>query len=192
MLLAGDEFGNSQDGNNNAYCQDNEIGWVSWKELQLRQNQELFEFVKQLVKIRKEHPAFHNPIPLRKMDYISCGCPDLSRHGTKAWSPDYSNYSRTLALMLCGKYAMIDRAQPDDSFYLMANMHWEPHEFDLPASGEGEEWAFLLSTDTECTQEVTSRTFLVPARSVVLFQSHKIENKKVELKKQRKLKTVEI
>lgn len=171
MLLAGDEFGNSQEGNNNAYCQDNETGWLSWKEL--RQNQEVFEFTKQLIKIRKEHPVFRNLVALKGMDYISCGCPDISRHGTKAWYPDYSNYSRTLALLLCGKYAMLDKVTADDSFYLAANMHWEPHEFDLPATVDGENLVFLLSTDEECSREITSRTFLVPARAIVLFQGRK-------------------
>lgn len=166
MLLAGDEFGNSQGGNNNAYCQDNEIGWVSWKEL--RANREQFEFVKQLIALRKAHPVLRNKIPLRGMDYISCGCPDVSRHGTKAWYPDYSNYSRTLAVLFCGKYAMIDRKTPDQSIYLAANMHWEPHVFDLPDINDGEELTFLLCSDPDCA--VTGdRTFEVPPRSVALF-----------------------
>lgn len=176
MLLAGDEFGNSQDGNNNAYCQDNEIGWLSWKEL--RANQELFEFTKLLIQIRKEHPVFHNSISLKSMDYISCGCPDVSRHGIKAWYPDYSNYSRTLALLLCGKYAKKDHTSTDDSFYLAANMHWEAHEFDLPNPGSGEELTFLVSSDEECGGRNESKTFVVPARSIVLFQGKKSEQKK--------------
>ncbi|MDD5934236.1 MAG: alpha-amylase family glycosyl hydrolase, partial [Clostridiales bacterium] len=82
MLLAGDEFGNSQQGNNNAYCQDNEIGWVDWKKKSY--NKEQLEFVKQLITLRKKHPVFHNSIELRGIDYISCGKPDISFHGTKA------------------------------------------------------------------------------------------------------------
>lgn len=166
MLLAGDEFGNSQDGNNNAYCQDNEIGWVTWK--QLRANRDQFEFVKQLIALRKAHPVLRNKIPLRGMDYISCGCPDVSRHGTKAWYPDYSNYSRTLAVLFCGKYAMIDRKTPDQSIYLAANMHWEPHVFDLPDINDGEELSFLLASDEDCAA-TGQRTFEVPPRSIVLF-----------------------
>lgn len=149
MLLAGDEFGNTQEGNNNAYCQDNETGWVSWKEL--RANREQFAFVKELIALRKAHPVLHNKIPLRGTDYISCGCPDVSRHGTKAWYVDYSNYSRTLAMLFCGKYAMLDRNTPDQSIYIAANMHWEPHTFDLPDVGGGEELTFLLCSDPDCT-----------------------------------------
>lgn len=167
MLLAGDEFGNTQEGNNNAYCQDNEIGWVSWK--QLRANRDQFEFVKQLIALRKAHPVLRGKTLLRGMDYISCGCPDVSRHGTRAWYPDYSNYSRTLAVLFCGKYAMIDRKTPDQSIYLAANMHWEPHAFDLPDINDGEELHFLLCSDTDCTATAGERTFTVPPRSVVLF-----------------------
>ena len=181
MILAGDEFGNSQGGNNNAYCQDNEVGWVSWSGF--RKEQELFRFVKTLIALRKIHPVLHNKIPLRGMDYISCGCPDVSRHGTKAWYPDYSNYSRTLAVLLCGSYAKTKVFESDCSFYLAANMHWEPHDFALPAINNGETLVFLLST-ADCTEKEElkednngARTFTVPPRSIALFCGKREEEK---------------
>lgn len=188
MLLAGDEFANTQEGNNNAYCQDNEIGWISWKEL--RANRDQFEFVKQLIALRKAHPVLHNKLLLRGMDYISCGCPDVSRHGTRAWYPDYSNYSRTLAMLFCGRYALIDKKTPDQSIYIAANMHWEPHTFDLPDVSDGEELRFLLCSDVDCVQktnveqgELTSegrpRRFEVPPRAIALFIGQKTKNKKL-------------
>ncbi len=172
MLLAGDEFGNTQEGNNNAYCQDNPIGWVSWKEL--RANKEQFAFVKQLIALRKAHPVLRSKRPLRGTDYISCGCPDVSRHGTKAWYPDYSNYSRTLAVLFCGKYAMLDQKTSDQSIYLAANMHWEPHVFELPDVNDGEELRFLLCSDVDCTA-AGGRTFEVPPRSIALFIGQEIK-----------------
>lgn len=181
MLLAGDEFGNSQNGNNNAYCQDNEVGWVSWKGF--RREQELFQFVRTLIALRKAHPVLHNKIPLRGMDYISCGCPDVSRHGTKAWYPDYSNYSRTLALLFCGSYAKTAVFESDCSFYLAANMHWEPHDFALPAINNGEMLVFLLSTADGTGKEGMredsngARTFEVPPRSITLFCGKREEEK---------------
>lgn len=189
MLLAGDEFANSQDGNNNAYCQDNEIGWVSWKEL--RANRDQFEFVKQLIALRKAHPVLHNKLLLRGMDYISCGCPDVSRHGTRAWYPDYSNYSRTLAILFCGKYALIDKKTPDQSIYIAANMHWEPHTFDLPDVSDGEELRFFLCSDVDCVQKTNveqgelanegrPRRFKVPPRAIALFIGQKTKSKKLE------------
>ncbi|MBE5960671.1 MAG: alpha-amylase [Lachnospiraceae bacterium] len=144
MLLAGDEFGNTQNGNNNAYCQDNEIGWLDWKKK--KQNTELFDFIKQLIGIRKEHRVLHNTIELRTMDYISCGYPDISYHGVKAWYPDYSNYCRTSGIMLCGKYAMVTPGKQDCFFYFAINMHWEDHDFDLPDLPRGHEWVELLKT----------------------------------------------
>ncbi len=149
MLLAGDEFGNSQLGNNNAYCQDNEIGWVDWNK---KMNQkDMLQFVKNLIQLRKEHPVFHNPVELRGMDYISCGKPDVSFHGIKAWYPDYSNYSRTIGIMLCGQYAVRNHTEKDCTCYLICNMHWEPHSFDLPHLDRTKEWKLCM---------VTSRGFI--------------------------------
>lgn len=144
LILAGDEFGNSQGGNNNAYCQDNKTSWLDWKEL--KTNKEVFEFLKQLIKIRKNHPILHRNEELRGMDYASCGYPDLSCHGKKAWYPDYSNYSRELGIMLCGKYAMKDKKHHDDDFYFACNMHWEDHEFDLPKLPKDGKWYILVDT----------------------------------------------
>lgn len=172
MLYAGDEFGNSQQGNNNAYCQDNPLGWVSWKEM--RQYRELFEFTKKLIALRKEHPVLHNPLSLRGMDYVSCGCPDVSKHGTKAWYPDYSNYSRALGILYCGRYAPTGQNTTDCSIYLAANMHWEPHVFDLPKVFDGEEYELSLVTDEEgglCKPDAGEelRSYTVPPRSIAIF-----------------------
>lgn len=182
MILAGDEFGNSQNGNNNSYCQDNETGWVSWNAL--RSNTELFEFTRMLIALRREHPVFHNPNLFKGMDYISCGCPDISGHGVRAWYPDTSYFSRTLAVMLCGNYAVKGRNETDSSFYIACNMHWEPHTFDLPAPGNGEELELLFSTDRENTKTENKKQCEVPARSLVVFMGKKPEKKKYKMKKE--------
>ncbi|MBQ9118461.1 MAG: hypothetical protein IJY09_00185 [Lachnospiraceae bacterium] len=172
LLLAGDEFGNSQQGNNNAYCQDNETGWVSWKEF--RTEKELYEFTKMLIKLRKEHPVWHNTASLKGIDTLSCGYPDSSRHGTRAWYPDYADDSRTLGWLLCGNYATVRDGAADCSFYLAANMHWEPQEFELPLMGKNEQLRVLFATDADCMTTVQGRTFLVPARSLVVFVSESV------------------
>ena len=82
LFMAGDEFGNSQKGNNNAYCQDNEISWLNWN--QTRTNGDLLEFVKAVIAFRKAHPVFHGKREPRLMDYEACGFPDVSYHGVKA------------------------------------------------------------------------------------------------------------
>lgn len=178
LILGGDEFGNSQKGNNNAYCQDNSISWLNWKLVDT--NKEIHEFVKLLIQIRKDHPILHWKEELKNMDYASCGFPDLSFHGTKAWYPDYTNYSRMLGIMLCGRYAMIDRVHHDDDFYLAFNMHWEDHEFDLPKLPKGANWYIFLNTSdneifnydfTKKSQNILKdqRKYMVKARSAVVL-----------------------
>lgn len=147
LILAGDEFGNSQCGNNNPYCQDNEITWLNWDDINT--NKDIFEFVKFLISIRKCHPVLHMDYPLKSMDYISSGYPDLSYHGTKAWYPDYSFYSRMLGIMLAGQYVKVSPAENDINFYIACNMHWEGHTFDLPGLPKNMKWYVLFDTAEE-------------------------------------------
>jgi glycogen operon protein len=156
MLLAGDEFCNSQNGNNNAYCQDNETSWLNWEDLNA--NQDTFRLVKELISFRKRHPILHMEQILKSMDYISCGFPDLSFHGTKAWYPDYSYYNRMLGIMLAGRYAKINRKENDSNFYLAYNMHWENHIFDLPALPKGMKWHILFDTKDSFLKEEADLT----------------------------------
>ncbi len=180
LILAGDEFLNTQEGNNNAYCQDNEITWLNWDNINLYR--EMFEYVKQLLKLRKSHPVFHNDIPLRGMDYIYCGMPDVSYHGINAWYADYNHYSRVLGILLSGHYAKIDKTKDDNTFYLAFNMHGEKKGFYLPNADKNEVWCAVIHTATgEFSSEVTHKNILlnqrfyeVPARSIVVFVSKKI------------------
>ena len=102
MLRAGDEFGNSQKGNNNAWCQDNKISYIDWEDLE--KNKELFEFTVELIGLRKDHPVFHGRYAKKMYDYISCGCPDVSFHGEQAWNQTFVNYNRHFAVMYTGAY----------------------------------------------------------------------------------------
>lgn len=176
LLLAGDEFGNSQEGNNNAYCQDNEISWLNWN--QLKKNQELFLFVKELIALRKAHPILHKAEEFTGRDYISCGCPDISYHGTKAWYLDESNYSRVVGIMLCGDYARTDRINRDWDFYFAYNFHWESHDFELPKPNHGGSWEILEDTSRQAVLERKQLT--VPERTVVLLASRSTKKKETE------------
>ena len=142
LFFMGDEFGNSQKGNNNPYCQDNEVTWLNWKDL--NKNKALYEYVKELIAFRKTHGVFHLPKECMLMDYKSCGYPDLSYHGSEAWKPSWEHYSRQVGFLLCGKYA----GEWEDNFYYVAvNMHWEAHEFALPKLPKGKRWSCCFSTD---------------------------------------------
>lgn len=82
-LLSGDEFYNTQKGNNNVYCQDNATGWLDWS--RLKSDRGLFDYVKALITFRKNHPCLCQKEPLKGMDRTACGMPDVSYHGENAW-----------------------------------------------------------------------------------------------------------
>lgn len=194
MILAGDEFGNTQFGNNNPYCQDNEISWINWQNL--RYNRKQFEFVKELIRFRKEHKVFHLSKEARLMDYISCGYPDMSYHGTRAWYPDYTNYSRTLGIMLCEKYCQVedrnsyaqnkdvsDERSLGNIYYLAYNMHWEDHQFDLPKLPAFYSWKQIYNSTRdcfamECSDEVLEKYHIVPARTIIVLKGEYDESLK--------------
>lgn len=144
MLLAGDEFGNSQSGNNNPYCQDNEITWLNWN--QQKSNAEFYQFVKATIAFRKAHPVFHQVKPLLGMDSLGCGQPDISCHGMKAWQPDFSDSCHQLSIMYCGEYGHKKDGTRDEDFLLIYNMHWEPHPFALPKLPKGRRWHLVVDT----------------------------------------------
>ena len=141
LLLSGDEFGQTKQGNNNSYCQDNEISWLNWG--LIRRNKDLFAFVKQVISFRKSHDLFHMVKEPRLMDYRGLGLPDLSYHGEKAWQPEFDRCSRQFGAFYCGDYS---EDTEKTSFYTAYNMHWEPHEFALPNLPKGRAWQMVFNT----------------------------------------------
>lgn len=146
LIFMGDEFGNSQRGNNNPYCQDNAVAWLDWG--CMKKNEELLAFWKKLVSFRSMHPILHPVRELRLMDDLACGYPDLSYHGQNAWRPQTESYYRHVGVLLCEKYAgRLD--EEDGLLYLAMNMHWESHELALPRPPKGKCWKLAFSTDAE-------------------------------------------
>lgn len=135
LIFMGDEFGNSQRGNNNPYCQDNATAWLDWRDLQ--KHQELYDFWKELVRFRQRHPILRREQEAKLMDYIPCGYPDLSYHGKNAWRAQTESYNRHIGILYCGKYALKPDGTEDDFLYLALNMHWESHELALPKLPKG-------------------------------------------------------
>lgn len=144
FLFSGDEFGNSRRGNNNAYCQDNEIFCVEWKE-DTQLFEELVTFIKSLIAFRKRNKILHMKEELKVMDSIGCGYPDISYHGQEAWRPDLGYVSRLINIFLCGKYA----GEKEPFLYIACNMHWEAHELALPKLPKNLVWKKVLSTEEE-------------------------------------------
>jgi glycogen operon protein len=149
MILHGDEIGRTQCGNNNAYCQDNDISWVNWEDADWR----LFEFVADLVRLRRDHPVFRRrrfflgrPIHGEGVGDIGWYRPDGERMSDEDWQ---SGFAKSLAVYLNGDALdELDAAgEPvrDASFLLLFNAHYEPLEFTIP-QGLGRTWAALLRT----------------------------------------------
>ncbi|MCR5201543.1 MAG: alpha-amylase [Lachnospiraceae bacterium] len=181
MILAGDEFGNTQMGNNNPYCHDDNVTWLNWRKT--KTGDEILEFVKNMIKFRKTYGALHQEKQLLYMDTKNYGMPDVSVHSTQAWKPDYSNYNRMLGLLLNGQYA----GENEKSIYIIYNMYWEAKSFDLPYLPEDKEWHPLFETfnnefheipkakpkpkkrGRKKTSLIKERKTIVPARTVVVF-----------------------
>lgn len=164
-ILAGDEFGNSQKGNNNVYCQDNEIGWVNWNKLE--REEELFDFVKQIITLRKQHPILHPSQELLGMDQRSCGVPDVSYHGESAWQVPAEISSRQLGVYYCGECAN------DEDCFIAYNMHWIKHSFALPSLNKGKQWYRVLSTLEGLLDEPVlvenKKEVMVDERTIIFF-----------------------
>ena len=173
MIYGGDEFMNSQKGNNNAWCQDNRIGWVNWNNG--KEGEELLAFVKQLIQFRKSHPVLHGAKELRLMDYLGAGCPDLSYHSQRAWFSQMENTCRFIGVMYCGDYARREDGEPDDYLYVGYNMHWSPHELALPSLPEKRVWRKTFDTDREesflgeAAEIVEGKSIRVAPRSIVIL-----------------------
>ena len=172
MIFAGDEFGQSQQGNNNPYCQDNEISWVNWKNK--RKNKAMFEFVREIIALRQAHPVLHMEKPVRMMDYLGCGYPDVSVHGARPWQPEDTPESHYVGMMYCGTYVHTS-GKDDDFFYIAYNMHWEPKTIGLPHLSEKLQWEAVVATTSMDNLDFEDMyQAKIPPRTIVIFKSRKV------------------
>lgn len=164
-ILSGDEFSNSQKGNNNPYCQDNAITWLDWREL--KKEKQLFEFVKGLIRIRKEYQIFGQPEELTGNDRKGVGIPDISYHGEHAWRVPSEISSRQLGILYSGQTVN------DRSVFIAYNMHWEEHDFALPVLQRKKRWYKLAGTREgilEAFEELEDQRMIrIKERSIVLL-----------------------
>ena len=147
MIYAGDECENSQQGNNNAWCQDNKTGWVNWKKT--RSAEALTDYVKAVLDFRKKHPVLHQRTPLRMTDYRGCGLPDLSYHSYAAWVNGSTVTKAGLGVLYCGEYAQREDGSKDDTLYFVYNMYWQEQSFALPTPPEGYSWRLVADTSLQ-------------------------------------------
>jgi isoamylase len=179
MLLAGDESGNTQFGNNNAYCQDNEISWIDWN----AQDKELMEFTAQLIQFRKSHPMFARkkwfkgrPVRTRGLADIGWFLPDGTEMAEEDWK---TGYAKSLGIFLFGGgLNTVDqegRPVMDDSFYILFNAHGGELDFKLPVSKYGKTWKKVWDTahpaDGNGTEYAPDGVYKAEDRSIVLLTS---------------------
>lgn len=153
MLLAGDEFGRTQSGNNNAYCQDNEISWIDWG--LAKRHADLLRFVQRLVAFRAQHPI------LRRQTFAGEEV-RIDWHGVRLSEPDWSWHSRSLAMHVSGS---------GDHVYVIANAYWESLGFELPQL-EGSRWIRVFDTALNGYDEpvvMEGRSVTAAPRSVIVL-----------------------
>jgi len=178
MLLGGDEIGRTQQGNNNAYCQDNEISWYDWDNI----DEGLLAFAQQLIQYRTDHPVLRRrrwflgrPIHGSEVKDIAW----FNLEGEQMAEADWGQgYAKSLGVFLNG--ATIPNPNPrgepvtDDHFYLIFNAHYEPLDFTLPGADWAESWLKELDTaagwlETPASYKAASR-IKVEARSLVVLR----------------------
>ncbi|HXV83887.1 MAG TPA: glycogen debranching protein GlgX [Candidatus Binatia bacterium] len=161
MLLGGDEIGRSQNGNNNGYCQDNEISWFDWESA----DKDLLEFTRQLIHLRKEHPVFRRrrwfqgrPIHGAQVTDIDWFSPDGLEMAEEQWG---QGLAKALGVFLNGEGIQSTDSRGerviDESFYVLFNAHHEPLQFTLPKRDWGEEWVVVLDTARRTLEEQEER-----------------------------------
>ena len=141
MLLAGDEFLRTQQGNNNAWCQDNEISWLNWN--LARTNADFLRFVREMIALRKRHPGLRRRSFLQGVDPKEKRPADIVWHGPRLAIPDFSASSRTIAFVLDG--TQTDR-EPDRDFYVACNARADAVPFRVPAAPSRRAWRRVVDT----------------------------------------------
>lgn len=142
MILAGDEFLRTQQGNNNAWCQDNAISWLDWDRAQ--DNANFLRFTREVIRLRKRHPA------LRRTRFLEDGA--VVWHGVTPFKPDFGPASRTVAMTLDGRKT---GREPDRDIYIACNAWSDPLWFAIPPAPQGRSWRRVLDTALAAPNEVT-------------------------------------
>ena len=162
MFLAGDEFGNTQFGNNNAYCQDNITSWLDWRLLD--RNRDIFNFFKYMIRFRKEHRILRTNI-----SGGTCGFPDTSFHGVTPWQGEFHSYDHYVGVMFAGQ----DKNTGPQIIYVASNAYWEQMDVTLPELSFSMCWEIAVDTWEETQDAMPKRLsgshVFVRPRSVMVF-----------------------
>ena len=166
MFLSGDEFCDTRYGNNNPYCQDNEISWLDWSLFE--KNRDMFEFFRYMIAFRMDHPAVRRDL---EPSYI--GFPSMSIHGLTPWEPDAPESDYVSCVLFSG---YDEENAREDLIYVAVNAHWNAAEMTLPDLPEGYCWKIAVNTGdpkqqtfAEKEMPYTQKHLLLGERSVIIF-----------------------
>jgi isoamylase len=170
MLLAGDEFLRTQQGNNNAWCQDNEISWVDWRLCE--RNADFLRFAREMIHFRRRHPALRRRRFFRGRRAMPAW-PDVVWHGTEPYQPDFSATSHTLAMTINGRQT---EREPDFDLYIAANAWREPLGFRIPPAPSGHPWRRVVDTAQAAPHDFIHEGEgpRIPDDSVYVLQPHSL------------------
>jgi glycogen operon protein len=171
MILAGDEFLRTQQGNNNAWCQDNELSWVDWT--LASKNADFLRFVREMIQLRRQHPALRRPRFFRGPGPTGDQEPDVIWHGVEPGRPDFSPMSRTLAFALDGSQT---GREPDQDIYVACNSWWQPVAFRIPHSPSGRPWRRVVDTALAAPLDIVKPEEgpVVPAHTMYALAAHSL------------------
>ncbi|MFI3211969.1 MAG: glycogen debranching protein GlgX [Eubacteriales bacterium] len=170
MFLAGDEFGNTQFGNNNAYCQDNIISWLDWN--LLTKNKEIFDFFKYMIGFRHKHRNLRINTTECSMDYSA-----ISQHGLTPFHGNFDMNHHYVGVMYAGRREEDETV--DEVIYIGIHTYWEPQTVKLPVLATGMKWKVLVNTSVEDSiiedEQLVDHTFVAMPRSVFILEGVVVE-----------------
>lgn len=166
MFYAGDEFCNTQFGNNNAYCQDNDVSWLDWT--RLKKYKEVHDFVSALISFRMKHDVIRH-----KTEASGLGFPDISVHNTYAWNSTFRNDDHLIGVMFAGK----TKSGREDAVFIAINSYWENCRTELPELPKGYSWncefytylPFKKGEDVNSYIDRSGYKVVLAPRSVMIF-----------------------
>lgn len=166
MLLMGDEVGRTQHGNNNAYCQNNEISWFNWENLKRPVSLEMLRFTRKLIRFSQSHTVFQEE---RFWSGDKGHEPYIEWHGIHLGQPDWSADSHSIAFS-------VHNNEQVEHFHVMINAYWEALRFEIPPPPAGRRWRYVIDTArpapadfVDQAEPVRTKTYLVESRAVVIL-----------------------
>ena len=177
MLLSGDEFRRTQGGNNNAYCQDNELSWLNWTNQETYA--EIVTFLRKAIHTRLTHPVFRRPDFFEGQDHSANLLPDITWFASDGKTPDWSQLNHFLAFRLDGSKAEIFADRDDNDFFIMCNTGATDMTVKTPSLNKGKKWYRFIDTSVPAPNDFTDhgseelleeqKTYILPARTMAVL-----------------------